>query len=106
MPLFGDPFQPVMRPGDRTVKLGDIELKPGDRVRLRPRRQADIFDMVLAGHTATIEAIEKDFENNYHVAVTIDDDPGRDLGEEHKPGHRFFFSLDEIEPLNPAQKET
>ncbi len=106
MPLFGDPFPFAARPGDRIVKLGDIELKPGDRVRLRPRRQADIFDMVLAGQTATIEAIEKDFENHYHVAVTIDNDPGRDLGEEHKPGHRFFFSLDEIEPLNPSQNET
>lgn len=103
MPLFGDPFPPLDRPGDRSVRFGDIELKPGDRVRLRPRRQADIFDLVLAGCAATIESIEKDFENNYHVAVTVDDDPGRDLGDAHKPGHRFFFGLDEIEPLGEAR---
>ena len=34
-----------------------------------------------------------------HVAVTLDDDPGRDLGE-RALGHRFFFSPDEVEPLD------
>jgi hypothetical protein len=34
-----------------------------------------------------------------HVAVTIDDDPGKDLGMARMPGHRFFFGPDEIEPL-------
>ena len=33
-----------------------------------------------------------------HVAVVIDDDPGKDLGILRQPGHRFFFSLEEIEP--------
>ena len=31
--------------------------------------------------------------------VTIDDDPGRDLGEERLIGHRFFFTPEEVEPL-------
>jgi hypothetical protein len=105
MPLFGDPFPPADRPGNRTVRLGDVELKPGDRVRLRPQRRADIMDIVLAGCTATIESIEKDFENNYHVAVTVDDDPGKDFGESHKPAHRFFFGLDEIEPLGEGRDQ-
>src|SRR5205085_3289679 len=26
-------------------------------------------------------------------------DPGRDLGLARQPGHRFFFSLEEVEPL-------
>jgi hydrogenase maturation protease len=34
--------------------------------------------------------------------VTLDDDPGRDLGEARFLGHRFFFSLDEIEPIGGA----
>jgi len=34
------------------------------------------------------------------VAVTVDDDPGRDLGERRQPGHRFFFAPDEVEPLD------
>ena len=32
--------------------------------------------------------------------VEFDDDPGRDLGELGKPGHRFFFFADEIEALD------
>jgi len=32
-----------------------------------------------------------------HVAVTIDDDPGRAWGLERMPGHRFFFAPEEIE---------
>ncbi|HEX3868435.1 MAG TPA: hydrogenase maturation protease, partial [Gemmatimonadaceae bacterium] len=35
-----------------------------------------------------------------HFSVTIDDDPGRDLGGLRYPGHRFFFRADEIEVLD------
>jgi hypothetical protein len=79
-----------------------MELKPGDRVRLRPGGKADIFDLALAGRVATIAAIEQDYENRIHLAVTVDDDPGRDLGIDGKPGHRFFFSPEEVEVLGPA----
>ncbi|HYC71930.1 MAG TPA: hypothetical protein VEB66_12030 [Opitutaceae bacterium] len=72
-------------------------LKPGDSVILRPKRRADIFDLALAGRRATVTSIECDFEDRIHVCVTVDDDPGRDLGREGKPGHRFFFDLDEVE---------
>ena len=43
-----------------------------------------------------------DFEDNVHIAVTVEDDPGRDLGEARQPGHRFFFSIPEVEPLDAA----
>ena len=77
-----------------------IELKPGDRVRLQPRHVGgDIFDIALRGRTATIAAIEQDYENRIHLAVTVDDDPGNDLGVDGKPGHRFFFSPDEVEVI-------
>jgi hypothetical protein len=92
------PFQ-ERRELERTLSAG-IELKPGDRVRLCPRGGADIFDLALAGKTATIAAIEQDLENRIHLAVTVDDDPGRDLGLQGKPAHRFFFSLDEVEILD------
>jgi hypothetical protein len=75
------------------------ELQKGDRVRLCPRRGGDIFDVVLKDKIATIDAVEEDFEGRTHFAVTIDDDPGRDLGALRQPGHRFFFSPEEIEPL-------
>jgi hypothetical protein len=75
------------------------QFKKGDRVRLQPRRRADIFDIALTGKLATVVSVEQDFEEGFHVCVTIDDDPGRDLGLEGKPGHRFFFGPDEVEPV-------
>jgi hypothetical protein len=29
----------------------------------------------------------------------LEDDPGREFGEMRQPGHRFFFSPEEVEPL-------
>ena len=72
-------------------------VKTGDRVRLRPRRSADIFDIALAGKLATVEAVERDMEGNTHLAVVVDDDPGREFGIMRQPGHRFFFGLEEVE---------
>lgn len=74
-------------------------LAPGDRVRLRPRGRADIFDLALAGRSATILSVEQDVEDRVYYTVTVDDDPGRDLGAEGKPGHRFFFAPEEVEIL-------
>ena len=74
-------------------------LKRGDRVRLRPKPGGDVFDVVLAGRTAIIESIEQDFDDRIHVAVVIEDDPGKDLGMARQPGHRFFFSSDEVERI-------
>jgi hypothetical protein len=84
---------------DKTVKVFGTQLKKGDHVRLWPQKSADIMDIALKGKTATIEAIEEDFEGNIHFAVVVDDDPGRDLGELRQPGHRFFFGAEEVEPL-------
>jgi hypothetical protein len=87
------------RPTLTHVKVGDVELKPGDRVRLWPLGRADILDLALAGKTATIESIEQDFEDRIYLAVTVDDDPGKDLGARRQPGHRFFFGVEEVELL-------
>ncbi|CAN5368190.1 hypothetical protein BH18ACI2_BH18ACI2_13750 [soil metagenome] len=82
-----------------SVRVFGIDLRRGDRVRLWPRGGGDILDIALAGQTAIIEAIEQDYENKIHFAVVLDDDPGRDLGMLRQPGHRFFFSPEEVEPL-------
>ncbi|HEX4711176.1 hypothetical protein [Phenylobacterium sp.] len=86
---------------------GGARLAVGDRVRLNPRSGGDIMDLVLAGKIAVVEAIERDFEDRTHVAVTLEDDPGRDMGLGRFPGHRFFFSREELEPLGaePAEAE-
>jgi hydrogenase maturation protease len=74
-----------------------VAIGVGDRVRLQPRKCGDTIDVFLAGKIATVEAIEQDYENQIHVAVVVDEDPGRDLGLARQPGHRFFFVPDEIE---------
>jgi hydrogenase maturation protease len=83
------------------VMIGDVEVKLGDRVRLRPRQGGDVLDIALAGQIAHIESIEQDYEGKNHVCVVLEDDPGRDLGLLRQPGHRFFFDKEEVEPLPP-----
>ena len=78
-------------------------LRVGDAVRLTPSDGADVIDIALRGRLATVESIEMDFEDRIHVAVVVDDDPGKDFGLMRQPGHRFFFSLDDIEP--PSRDE-
>jgi len=92
-----DPLAP--RQELQRTLAGSIELKPGDHVVLHPGGRGDIMDLALEGRTATIIAIEQDYENRIHVAVTVDDDPGRDLGAAGKIAHRFFFSVAEVEPV-------
>jgi hypothetical protein len=69
----------------------------GDRVRIRPRGRADAFDMALADQIATVSVIERTIEGEVFVGVTVDIDPGRDLGERGLPGHRFFFRPEELD---------
>ena len=97
-------WEELGRRGAQRVTVNGSEICKGSRVRLRPREGGDIFDLALAGRTATVEAIEEDAEGQLHVAVTLDDDPGRDLGDARFPAHRFFFRLDEVEPVE--QRET
>ncbi len=82
-----------------SVNVSGVEVKAGMRVRLRPKAGGDIFDLALAGQVALVESIEQDYEGRNHLAVVIEDDPGRDLGMLRQPGHRFFFSPEEVEPL-------
>jgi hypothetical protein len=89
--------------GNSTQRTSALELKPGTRVRINPKKDpqksSDIFDVALKGMTAVIESVEQDFEGTLHIAVTLDDDPGRDLGRVGQIGHRFFFKADELEFL-------
>jgi hypothetical protein len=76
-----------------------LAFRAGDRVRLRPSKKADIFDIALDGKIAIVESVERDFEDNIHLAVTVEDDPGRDFGTAKQIGHRFFFGVEEVELL-------
>jgi hypothetical protein len=85
------------------AELNGVVLRPGDRVKIRPRSRADIMDMALTGKIAAIEAIEQDAEGRIHFALVLDDDPGKDLGYMRQPGHRFFYTINEVEPVPEAR---
>ena len=88
------------RPALESIVAGGVELAKGSRVLLWPGPGGDVMDLALRGKVAFVEAIEQDYEGEIQLAVTLEDDPGRDLGEANILGHRFFFSPEEIEPLD------
>lgn len=87
-----------------SLESSGVQVRRGDRVRLRPRPGGDIFDLALAGKIAAIESIEQDYEGKLHVCVVLDDDPGRDIGLMRQPGHRFFFAASEVEPVAQGEE--
>jgi hydrogenase maturation protease len=98
-----DPFGPAMgAPPPRSVIAAGTEIGRGSKVVLRPRAGGDVFGEAMAGMVATVEAIHEDLDGRVHLAVTLEDDPGRELGEDRRPGHRFFFGVDEVEPMAGA----
>jgi hypothetical protein len=88
------------RPTLESLVVEGVELKKGSRILLQPRAGGDIMDIALAGKVAFVEGIEQDYEDRIYIAVTLEDDPGRDLGDDHILGHRFFFSPEEVVPLD------
>jgi len=98
----GDFFEEATHRLDH-VSLDGVSLQAGDRVRINPKGRADAMDMMLAGKIGLIEAIEQDAEDRVHLALVLEEDPGRDLGMMRQPGHRFFYTLEEIEPLREVE---
>jgi hypothetical protein len=86
---------------ERAEQRAKAAFSRGDRVRLRPRKGGDILDLALAGEAATVVGVEEDFDGRLHYMVTVDADPGADLGLSGQPGHRFFFSEAELERSEP-----
>jgi hypothetical protein len=103
--LTNDPWRAIdAKPQLAFLRVQGADLRIGDRVRLNPKAGADIMDVVLKNEVAVIEAIERDFEDNVHVAVVLENDPGREFGLDRMPGHRFFFSPDEIEAISEEHR--
>jgi hydrogenase maturation protease len=86
----------------RSVSVDGVEVGRGSRVRLKPRSRGDVFDLALDGQVGIVESLEQEVDGAVHLAVVLEDDPGRDLGALRQPGHRFFFGCDEVEPLGEA----
>ena len=80
------------------VDIGGVEVREGSRVLLRPGvRRSDAQDLFMAGRTATVTTVLQDVDGNDHVAVLLDDDPGRDISRAY--GRYLYFAPDEIEPI-------
>jgi hydrogenase maturation protease len=92
-------WEELERPGRDVVEIDGVEVRVGSGVRLRPSSTVDVFDRALAGREAIVESLETDLDDNVQLVVIVSDDPGRDLGARRQPGHRFFFSPAEVEPL-------
>ena len=85
----------------RTIDVDGVPVGRGSVVRLRPRAGGDVFDTALAGKAAIVESLHEDVDGDVHLTVVLEEDPGRDLGVARQPGHRFFFTPAEVEPLGP-----
>jgi hypothetical protein len=72
-------------------------------VRLHPGRRAEISDLALHGRKTTVESLNVDYGGNVDVTVVMEGDLGRDLGQLHQPGHRFFDHAGEVEPLSACE---
>jgi hydrogenase maturation protease len=94
------PWEELERPAPDAVVVDGVEVRRRSRVRLRPARGRDMFDVALAGKAAMVEEVVQTMDGAVHLAVTVEDDPGRDLGADRQIGHRFFFSPEEVEPLD------
>ncbi|MBO0866197.1 MAG: hypothetical protein J2P16_14120 [Mycobacterium sp.] len=87
-----------------SVLVNGAMVTKGSRVRLRPRRRGtDAHDIFLTDRVALVEDVLVDMEDEYRIAVTLEDDPGADL---HQWYQRFYyFSPDELSPLEPKSPE-
>ncbi len=99
MRAAGDGWAQIERAPVDGVDVAGVTLSAGSRVMLCPRNDAEAMDAALRGRTAVIESIEESAEGTVHLAVVVEDDPGRTLGEDRRVGHRFFFSVEEVAPL-------
>jgi hydrogenase maturation protease len=92
-------WEELERPAPDSVCIDDAIVRRRSRVRLKPRRNADVFDLALTDRVGVVDEIVEAVDGAVQLAVTVEDDPGRDLGAARTLGHRFFFSVDEVEPL-------
>jgi hypothetical protein len=85
-------------PGEREVTFEGVTYRRGDKVILHPPQDADVYDKMLDGRTATIHRLFLRVDDRLHLGVTIDDDPMQEiLGES---GRFLFFFSEEVEVVS------
>jgi hypothetical protein len=85
------------RAGEPEVEADGVTYRLGDKVVLRPERNATPQDHLVAGRTATIERIYYDYDGAVHLAVTVDDVPGQELMRDI--GRYLYFKTSEVVPV-------
>ncbi|HET9772593.1 MAG TPA: hypothetical protein VFS16_16985 [Acidimicrobiia bacterium] len=101
--IFDPTVDATYSPETDTVDIGGLRVGKGTRVVLRPAKgRSDAQDMFLAGRIASVQAILFDADDDAHLAVTLDDDPGADLQASH--GRYRYFKIDEVEPLSDLEE--
>jgi hypothetical protein len=81
--------------GEQEIEVDGRRFARGGRVVLRPERNRNAQDHLLEGRTATIERIYVDYDDQVHLCVTVDDDPGQDIMREI--GRYLYFKPSEVE---------
>jgi hypothetical protein len=101
--VFDPAVDATYNPETDTVEIAGKRIGKGSRVVLRPAPgRSDAQDMFLAGRVASVQAILFDADEDAHVAVTLDDDPGADIQMSH--GRYRYFKIDEVEPLTDLEE--
>jgi hypothetical protein len=98
VPPAWDPDEDLRaRPDSDIVLVAGVPVSKGSRVMLRPTRSADAQDLFLAGLSAEVARVYRDAEGLEHIAVVLEDDPGRDLYD--TTGRFYYFGPEELVPL-------
>jgi hypothetical protein len=85
--------------GEERVVVEGRTFSRGGQVVLRPERNRNAQDHLLDGRSATIERIYIDYDDQVHLCVTVDDDPGQDIMRDI--GRYLYFKPTEVEVIGP-----
>jgi hypothetical protein len=86
--------------GEEAIVVDGRSFRRGGHVVLRPTGShppRNAQDHLLDGRSATIERIYIDYDEQVHLCVTIDDDPGQDIMRDI--GRYLYFKPNEVEAI-------
>jgi hypothetical protein len=101
VPWWGEEMDASVMPDSDSVRIGEVDISKGSRVRLRPNRRADAQDLFIADRTAIVTKVYSDVDGNTHVAVVLEDDEMSEIHDWY--GRYYYFAPDELEPLQPRR---
>jgi hypothetical protein len=81
--------------GEEAITVDGRTFARGGQVVLRPDGRRHGQDHLLAGRSATIERIYVAYDDEVHLCVTVDDDPGQDIMRDI--GRYLYFKPAEVE---------